>query len=180
MLVDVDRDGVFDYDVFAADHGAVTTGSFDGISAAFVLTLVGPRAGTISFAGFATTADFNGTTMEIPFLYSQLCRVTTPATPCYSATSGPVDYTVVGFGWNGTSDEFVDTATFDFFHPAVSSTNFEDVVAPGASATDTVSIDKAQYQLAKPLGVMILSQNNLSHDNREEALTVPVPAGLVR
>ena len=47
MLVDVNNDDTPDYDVEAADHGALTTGTFDGIDAVAVFTLQGESPGTI-------------------------------------------------------------------------------------------------------------------------------------
>jgi hypothetical protein len=175
--VDVNNDGTVDYDVAAFDFGAFTTGTYSGEEVAIVIPTHGSLAGSGSIR-YDVLADFNGTTMEVPVDFSQLCRGT--GSPCPTA-GVPITYTVFSFGRNGTSDDFNDqTATFDLFHPAVSSANFEDVVAPGGTATDTVSVDKAQYQVTPQLGLLILSQNNLSHDNRDEALTVPIPAALVR
>jgi minor extracellular serine protease Vpr len=175
--VDVNNDGVVDYDVAAFDFGAFTTGTYSGEEVAIVIPTHGSLAGSGSIR-YDVVADFNGTTMEVPVDFSQLCRGT--GSPCPTA-GVPITYTVFSFGRNGTSDDFNgQTATFDLFHPAVSSANFEDVVAPGGTATDTVSIDKAEYQVTPQLGLLILSQNNLNHDNRDEALTVPIPAALAR
>jgi minor extracellular serine protease Vpr len=171
VLIDVNNDGKPDYDAVAADLGALTAGTNNGEDVVAVFDL---RTGKGSIRYF-TGADFNGTTMELPVDFSQLCAT---GSPCVSQTT-PISYTVESFGRNGTSDSFGSNATWNVFHPAVSSANFEDAVAPGGTATDTVSVDKAQYQATPQLGVLILSQNNLAHDNNEEALTVPVPAALV-
>jgi hypothetical protein len=173
VFVDVNGDGNPDYDVVAIDHGAVTSGIFDGVD---IVAVFSTSTGTGGYA-YLAGADFNGTTMELPVLFSQLCQ---PGSPCLSSTT-PISYTMSSFGFtDGTSDQFGSTSKFNLFHPAVSSANFEDVVAPGGTANDTVSVDRAQFQATPQLGVLILSQNNLSHDNREEALTVPLSLAALR
>jgi minor extracellular serine protease Vpr len=174
VLVDVNGDGIPDYDVIAIDLGALTTGSFNGQSAIAVAPLdaSGNVAGAFSIR-YLTGANFNGTTMELPVDFGQLCRA---GFACISSTT-PVAYTAVSFGLtDGTTDSFGATATYNLFHP-VFSANYtpgagdEDVVAPNTTATDSITVDKTQWALTPQLGLLALSQNNVTDNNRNEAFT---------
>jgi minor extracellular serine protease Vpr len=164
IYVDVNGDGNPDYVVFSADHGLVTAGSVDGIAATFVVDL---RTGSISSAIFQTDAPFNGRSLVLPALVSSLCRT---GSPCLSASSPRLSYFVVGFGRDGSVD-VTGTAKFNAFSPAVNTGMF-DVVSPGATATETISINAAEQAITPALGWLVIS-----HDNRavDEARFIPVP-----
>jgi len=66
------------------------------------------------------------------------------------------------------------TASFNAFSPAISTGMF-DVVAPNASTTEAVSVNKAEWATTPALGLMIVSHDNRSAD---EAQTVTVPVKL--
>lgn len=168
VLVDVNGDGVPDYDVIAIDLGAITAGSFNGVDAVAVAPMAasGALAGPFSIR-YLVGADFNGTTMELPVDFGQLCRA---GFACISSTK-PIAYTAVSFGLtDGTSDSFAAAATYNLFHP-VFSNNIEDIVAPNTTATDPITVDTAQWALTPQLGLLVLSQNNVNHSNRDEAFT---------
>lgn len=171
VLIDVNNDGTPDYLAAAVDYGAIATGSYNGMDVVAVIPLVGSKAGKAS-VWYLAGADYNGTTIELPVGFAQLCRGV--GAPCPQAGT-PISYTVQSWGKDGTADAFASSALFDLYHPAISSANFEDTVAPGGSATDSVTLDPVAWKAAPQLGVMVVSQNNLAHDNREEALTVPIP-----
>jgi minor extracellular serine protease Vpr len=153
IYVDVNGDGHDDYVVFSADEGAVTTGTSDGRTGAFVFDL---RTSGLTNA-FLADAPFNGRTLVIPALVSQLCR---SGSPCLSAGSPRLTYHVFGFGRDGSVDAVAGPAKFNAFTPAISNGMF-DVVAPGSAATETVSINSTESALTPALGLMIVS-----HDNR--------------
>ncbi|MFI5054492.1 MAG: S8 family serine peptidase, partial [Acidimicrobiia bacterium] len=69
VLVDVNNDGNPDYDVVAADLGALTTGTPTGVDAVAVFNMV-TGTGSIHYAADAPT-DSN--TMTLPVDFSQLC-----------------------------------------------------------------------------------------------------------
>jgi subtilisin family serine protease len=169
--VDVNGDSVPDYDVVAADLGALTTGTFNGEDAVAVAP-VNPDltpAGGFSIR-YLAGANFNGSTMEVPVDFSQLCR---PGFACISSTK-PISYTTVAFGLtDGTFDTFNTSASYNLFQP-VFSNNDEDVVAPNTTATDPTTIDLTQWAAAPQLGLLVLSQNNVTHSNNNEAITIPV------
>jgi len=177
IVVDVNGDNVADYLVVAVD-GSLLSSSF---------TLGTPVIGVAPLdadgnlaAGFSirylSDADFNGTTMMVPVDFGQLCRA---GFACISSTT-PVAYTMAAFSeTDGTFDAFDSVATYNLFHPVFSAhyaafAGNEDVVAPDATATDTITVDKAQWAATPQLGLLVLSQNNLKHDNHDEAQTIPV------
>jgi minor extracellular serine protease Vpr len=160
ILVDVNLDGVDDYAVVAADVGALTTGSADGRTGAFVFDL---RTGAGSIQ-FLADAPHNSTTMAVPALVSQLCAA---GSPCLSAANPRFRYHAVSFDLvNTTTDEVDGVAAFNAFTPAISNGMF-DVVAPNATATETVEVDAAEFALTPALGLMILSHDNKSNDEAQ-------------
>jgi subtilisin family serine protease len=165
VLVDVNGDGIPDYDVASVDFGSVFQGSANGEAVVAVISLATGQASV----DFPTQAYWNGTTMELPVLFSQLCA---SGSPCISPST-PINYNVFGFDRNGGSDTFNTTMPFNVFHP-VFSNNFEDVVAPGGTVTDTTTIDPTAWAATPQLGFLVLSQNNQAHDNHDEAFTIPV------
>jgi minor extracellular serine protease Vpr len=161
VLVDVNNDGTPDYDVVALDLGLLTTGTITGQDAVGVFDL---STGTGSI-NYLAGANFNGTTMELPVDFSQLGGL---------SASTPISYTVTSSGLtDGTTDSFDSSATYNLFHP-VFSNNVEDVVAPNTTASDPITIDKAQWALTPQLGLLVLSQNNVKRDNRDEDFTFKV------
>ena len=71
---------------------------------------------------------------------------------------------------DNTSDTIDTTAMFNPFTPAISTGMF-DVVPPGGSATETVTINSAEWPQSPALGVMVIT-----HDNKEkdEAQTLDI------
>lgn len=160
VLVDVNNDGTPDYDVVAADYGALTTGEYNGEDVVAVIDL---STGTGSI-DFLAGANFNGTTMELPVLFSQLGGIT---------AGTPISYTVDSYGLtDGTQDSFDSSATYDLFHPVfTAASGGEDVVAPGSTGTDQITVDPAEWQTTPQLGLLVLSQNNVDSNHRGEAQT---------
>jgi subtilisin family serine protease len=69
VLIDANRDGVPDYDVFNADIGAFTTGTFSGQNGVFVANL---NAGTASGPYFYASADLDSANMILTVPLSAL------------------------------------------------------------------------------------------------------------
>jgi hypothetical protein len=154
IYVDVNGDGTDDYVVVEADFGALTTGSSDGQSAVAVFDLR-TGGGSIQFLADAPT---DSTTMVLPVLIGQLCA---SGSPCLSAAHPRITYYAVGFG-NGPTDEPESDASFNAFHPSVSTGMF-DVVPVGGTATENVTLDSAEFANTPNLGLMVIS-----HDNRAD------------
>ena len=148
--VDVDNDGVPDYAVLSDDYGTFTTGTANGEPVVIVYDL---HTGSYS-ADFLTGATFNGTTMELPVLFSQLCQA---SSPCVSST--PISYATFSEDRNGGMDEITNNAPFDVMSPSLLN-NGEDVVLPNHTVTDPTTIDPAAWSADPQLGVLVLAQNN--------------------
>jgi hypothetical protein len=160
VFVDVNNDGEWDYDVVAADLGALTTGTFSGQVAVAVFPRNG--AGSIEFLADAPT---DSSTLVMPVLFDQLCVA---GNPCLA---GKLTYWIQSFGiTDGTTDVVAATAAFDPINPTISTGMF-DVVSPGGSATETVSITD-RFAEVPSRGFMIVTHDNRSND---EAQLVDIP-----
>jgi minor extracellular serine protease Vpr len=112
---------------------------------------------------FLAGADFNGSTMKLPVLLSDLGL--TASSPAFS-------YTVESFSQtDGSSDSFTGNATYNAFHPPFSN-NGEDVVAPNATVIDPTTVDLTQWAATPQLGMLVFDQNDTSHSNRNEATEI--------
>jgi minor extracellular serine protease Vpr len=164
VYVDVNGDGTDDYAVVGVDLGALTAGDANGQMAVAVFDL---RTGdaTIEFLADAPT---DSSTLVLPVLFEQLCAA---GSPCLSASNPRLRYHVVSFGTtDNTTDTIEGVASFNPFTPAIS-TGMVDVVRPNASATETVTINAAEFAKTPPLGLMVISHDNHSSD---EAELIPV------
>jgi subtilisin family serine protease len=163
VLVDTTGDGTPDYDVVAADFGQLTSGTNNGQDAVAVFNLA-TGAGDIEFLAGAFT---DGTSMELPVLFSQLGL---------TSSSTKISYTVNAFGLtDGTADSFGgDTASYDVNHPAFTSSNPFETVNPGETKVDTITVDKPLWQAVQPLGLLVLAQNNQSDRGKDEGQTFNV------
>jgi len=169
--VDVNGDGVDDYDVVGADLGALTAGTSSGQMAVAVFDLR-PNSKNPGSIQFLADAPTDSSTIVLPVNISQLCRT---GSPCLSASNPRLTYHAVAFGLTDNTQDTVDgTASFNAFTPAISTGMF-DVVAPNASTTETVSVDKAEWATTPARGLMIVSHDNRSAD---EAQTVNVSVNL--
>jgi hypothetical protein len=166
IYVDVDRDGVDDYVVTAADYGLVTAGDNNGEVGDFVFDLR-TGDGTVDFLADAPT---DSTTMAIPVAFDQFCNPDNPASPCLSPTNKQIAYHVEAHGKDGSSDVAAVPAKFDVLTPAVSTGMF-DTVAPNKTVTQTVTYDPAQNLLTPTKGFLILSHDNAA---ATEAQTIAI------
>ncbi len=147
ILVNVDDDPAAEFAVVGLDFGAVTAGTFDGRLGAFVFNL----ETDVATINFLATAPSDSSTVLLPILASQLGL--TPA-------DGNFEYEAVSFSLEGPGqDPMKGKAGFNPWTPAL--TNFPFLgVNPGATATDTISIDPVAYESQKMLGVMSVVQDN--------------------
>ncbi|MFI5054420.1 MAG: hypothetical protein ACHQDE_08675, partial [Acidimicrobiia bacterium] len=151
VLVDVNYDGVPDYDVEAADYGALTTGTFSGLDAVAVFDL-NHGGGSIHYLADAPT---DSSTILLPVDFSQLCH-TSVGSPCLSST-GNFTYSVQALSLtDGTLDTSDMSATFNPNSSAVNTGMF-DVLTPNASATDTLTVNPTEQAASPALGWMVVS-----------------------
>jgi hypothetical protein len=169
VLVDVNGDGNPDYEVVAADYGALTTGSYDGVDAVAVFDL-NEGGGTINYLADAPT---DSSTMVLPVDFAQLTD-NNPATSLGGAANQRITYSVVATGLtDGTVDTSDTSAVFNPFTPAVSTGMF-DVLPPGGSATEALTVNSAEQAKSPALGWMVVSHENASN-NEANFIELPSP-----
>jgi subtilisin family serine protease len=171
VLVDVNNDGTPDYDVEAADHGALTSGQFDGIDIVAVFNLL---TGGGAFR-YVTDAPTDSSSMILPVDFDQLCA---PGNPCLSST-GHFTYSVQALSLtDGTLDTSDGSATFNPNTPAVNTGMFDEV-APNTSATETLTVNPTEQAASPALGWMVVSHwepfDNLFGDSsRDQTQLIPL------
>ncbi|WP_189077574.1 S8 family peptidase [Mangrovihabitans endophyticus] len=164
VFVDVNGDGTDDYDVVGVDYGLLTAGEFSG---ELVTAVFDMRTGDGTLEFFAD-APYDGSSLVMPVLISQLCQ---PGSPCLSADNPRLTYHAASYGLAGGSDDTVaGTATFNAFTPALT-TGIADEVAPNRVATETVTVNRAEFVRTPARGWMVVSHDNRS---RDETQLIPV------
>ena len=163
ILVDVDGDGIDDYVVVGVDQGAIQTGTFNGRMAAFVFSTRSAGASVQFFA----TAPTDSSVALLPVLSTQLCRVNEP---CLSVNNPRFTYHVNSFDlFNGGVDVVAGPGSFNAWTPAVTTGAFL-TVAPGASASTTLTVNAAESALTPPAGVMVVTQDNKTGASQAQLL----------
>ncbi len=154
IYVDVDGDGVTDYDVVMVDAGAITTGTFNGTMGFYVFS---HRTGSgSSYAGEVST---DGSTILIYVDFAQLCMAGL-SDPCFAAGDGRISYTAAGFGlFDGNVYEVPGQAKYNVLSSSITQGDYL-TLNPGAVANPTVSIDTAEAALTPALGVMVVTHDN--------------------
>jgi minor extracellular serine protease Vpr len=160
ILLDVNGDGVPDFDVEAADLGLLTTGSFSGQMVVAVFDLsTNPPSGVLEFLA---TAPTDGTTVLMPLVAADVGVTTSNPRFSYVAqTSDPF--------LTGNSDAITTPASFNAFNNAISTGAFA-LLPPGASASEPITIDRTEFALTPALGAMVVSLENLTKENRQALL----------
>jgi subtilisin family serine protease len=159
--IDTNGDGNADYVVVGVDLGAVLTGTFNGQYASFVFD-----AKNNLVDAFNAAAPMNGSVVELPFLSSDIGT---------DSSSGPFAYTVTGFSIvPGALVDPTGTASYDPFHPAVDSGQFESL-DPGQSATIPLTRDPIQLGHQKPLGWLAITLDDAN--GAAQADQIPLNTG---
>ncbi|MEP6680951.1 MAG: S8 family serine peptidase [Chloroflexota bacterium] len=160
VFLDTNEDGVNDYLVVGADFGAITTGSFDGRLGTFVFDL---KTGDGSIF-FLATAPTDSSTVLLPFLTDQTDL---------SATNPSFNYSAATLSVEGPeSDVVAGTASYNAYTPAISQGQFVSV-APGATATVDVSINRAEFAKTPPKGLMVVGVDNPAGASEVQLIAVP-------
>ncbi len=160
VFLDTNEDGVNDYLVVGADFGAITTGSFDGRLGSFVFDL---KTGDGSIF-FLATAPTDSSTVLLPFLTDQTDLSATNPSFTYSATTLSVE--------GPESDVVAGTASYNAYAPAISQGQFVSV-APGATATVDVSINKGEFAKTPPKGLMVVGIDNPAGASEAQLIAIP-------
>lgn len=69
----------------------------------------------------------------------------------------------------GKADAITTAAFFNAFHNSISTGAF-DLLPPGASASERITIDRTEFALTPALGAMVVSLENLTKENRQALL----------
>src|SRR4029077_20646684 len=157
ILLDVNGDGIPDFDVEAADLGVLTTGTFYGQLAVAVFNLA---TGTGALE-FLATAPTDGNTVLMPLVAADV-GITT-SNPRFSYVAQTTDLL------SGNIDTITTPARFNAFNNSISTGAF-DLLPPGASASEPISIDRTEFALTPALGEMVVSIENMTKVNRQALL----------
>jgi minor extracellular serine protease Vpr len=157
LFLDVNGDGIPDYDVEAVDLGLLTTGSFNGELVVAVFNLA-TGSGVLEF--FAT-APTDGSTVLLPLVAADVGI--TGANPRFSYTAQTFDLTT------GIGDAITTAAGFNAFNNAISTGAYV-ALAPGASASVPIAIDRKEFAITPALGAMVVSLENLTKENEQALL----------
>ena len=149
--IDLNGDGIPEFIVFTDDFGLVTAGAFNGQYASFVFNVatneLGPNAFLASVATDNTTVTFVALDSDIGL----------------SAASPRFDYTVAGFNvFGGTQDNGPkETGHFNAFTPALTFSPTSVTVAPGSSATASITVT-SEWNQTPPKGLMVVAPDNFN------------------
>ena len=159
--IDVNGDGKADYTVFSYDSGAIRTGYTDGKAEVFIFN---NATGSLAPSGFLTFAPTDSSTLLLPVRASSVG---------VKQASGAFSYTAVGFSsQSGAADEVAGWASYNPWAKAISNGDYV-TVNPFRTASQTLTIDRAQLAIQKPLGTMVVVFDNCA--GRMEAITLPAP-----
>jgi hypothetical protein len=171
VLMDVDGDGVDDFDIVGVDFGALTAGAFDGRLGAFVVNL---RTHQVSI-DFLAVAPSDSSTAELPILTTRLVDKNKDGSvrASLAATNPRFTYHAVSFDiLRGLADQVPGAAKFNAFSPALSQGQFL-TVAPNARASTTVTMDPAEWAITPSRGVMVVSLDNASGPWEAQLIDLP-------
>ena len=148
IYIDVNGDGVYDFILFSADIGVITTGFANGQIGAFLFNLT---TGDL-FLEAPADAPTDGSTVLIPAFASDMG---------ISPTNPRFTYAVNAFDASGAGESLTGTASFNAFAPAVSNAIFVSV-APNTTADVPVAIDPVEFKITPALGFMVVTEDNRS------------------
>jgi len=163
IVIDLQNDGRADFFVVGVDLGAVLAGQFSGQYASFIFDDDGNLINA-----WVADAPMNGSTVLLPTLASDIGLGQTGQAIFRYAVAG---FSIVPGG-------LVDTtvfAKFRPFEPPVSTGDFVPL-APGASASLEVTVDRGRFANSPQLGWMIVTQD----DPNGAAQADLVPVGSLR
>jgi minor extracellular serine protease Vpr len=158
LFLDVNGDGIPDYDVEAADLGILEgTGTFTGEMVVAVFNLA-TGSGVLEFLA---TAPTDGSTVLLPLVAADVGI--TSANPRFSYTVQTTDLLT------GNVDVITNAARFNAFNSSISTGAFVGL-APGASANVPIAINRAEFALTPALGEMVVSLDNTTKENEQALL----------
>jgi len=159
ILVDVNGDGVADYDIEAIDLGYLTTPtrSFSGQFVVAVFNLATHGA----VLEFLATAPTDGSTVLIPLVAADVGITAT--NPRFSYVVQATDIP------SGNFDVITTPASFNAFNSSISTGAFF-TLPPGTSASVPLVINREEFRKTPALGQMVVSLENLARGGSEALL----------
>ncbi len=157
IAIDTNGDGQPDYYTFSADTGLVTAGTPDGTVSSFTVDAAGNLVDW-----WDAIAPMNGSVVEMPVLAGSLGLTSSAGAFSFTATG----YTVLG----GSGSDATGTATFDAFHPVVSTGGFASL-APRTTGKVAVTVDRSQLATQTARGWLVVTLD----DRSGRAAADPVP-----
>jgi hypothetical protein len=157
VLLDIDEDGVYDYGIVGFDLGALTTGSFNGQLASWMIDLT---TGEI-IGGFVAPDYLDSTVILLPF---QLSAVGID-------TSNPdFDFISAVFSLEGAETDVVDgVGSWNAFAPPIETGQFLELAA-GDTAEWTAIYDAAAWAQYPQRGLMAVYAENATTGSRQVGL----------
>jgi hypothetical protein len=149
ILIDVNGDGVPDYDLVAIDQGNIESGSNSGVQ----ITVLFDLATGAGIEEFLVDSPTDGSTLLLPVLASDMG--VSPASPRFSYTETTHDLL------DGTQASLPGSASFNAFSPSISNALFVPV-ARNATVQVPVSIDPTEWTVTPARGLMIVVEDNFS------------------
>jgi hypothetical protein len=159
ILLDINGDGNPDFAVVAIDLGLATTGSFNGQVGVLVVNLATRGAVVEPFLAYAPT---NANTLLVPVVASDVGII---------ATNPRLSYVIQSFDKVGsqTGDAILTPASFNAFNNAISTAAFASL-QPGGAVAVPITIDRAEFAKTPALGVMVVSTENTTDEQRQALL----------
>jgi len=114
---------------------------------------------------FLATAPTDGNTVLMPLVAADV-GITT-SNPRFSYVAQTTDLLT------GNVDTIATPARFNAFNNSISTGAF-DLLPPGTSASESISIDRTEFALTPALGAMVVSLENMTKENKQ-ALLLRVP-----
>jgi minor extracellular serine protease Vpr len=159
ILIDVNGDGIPDYDLFSYDRGVVTGIGATGQVATFLENL----ATRSIISEFIATAPYNNSTILMPVRASHMGITSANPRISYSAKS---------YGYYAT-DSIATSARFNAFANSITTAVFPlTTVGPGATASVPLSINTAEWANTPALGTMIVTTDNFAGAKQAQLLQV--------
>jgi len=160
VFVDVNNDGVPDYDIEAADLGSFTGAGVTGEMAVAVFNLA-TGSGVLEFLA---TAPTDGTTVLMPVVAADAGITATH--PRFSYTAQTADLLT------GNVDAITTGARFNAYNSSISTGAFA-TLPRGTSASVPLSINRTEFRRTPALGQMVVSLENPTSGG-SEALLLPL------
>jgi minor extracellular serine protease Vpr len=163
IAIDLQNNGKPDYFVVGVDFGAVTAGAFDGRFTSFIFDSKGNLIDL-----WVADAPMNGSTILLPVLASEI-----GLDPAVNSTK--FRYSVSAFSI--VPGALVDTTAASSFrsHQPPVSTGQQIPLAPGASATLTVSVDKGKFSGTPQLGWLVIGLDDANGAAQADEVPVGTP-----